>query len=140
MKRTFRKLIVDGVEYGWRVVHRHEPQVSGATKTVCVDELLAFRQGTTGAALQIVFTSGESGGQDYVERQGVARVANPPLLLNLNRPKTAATLIRQAVEQGWSGESAVLVDDGFAFVAGVSRSVLGQVNEDGGASSSVEGP
>jgi hypothetical protein len=89
---TLRKLTVDGVVYGWRVTHRHRPDTQ---RRVCVNQFMAFRQGTSKAPLRILFPEGPAGGTGYIQQHGVVEVFASSMTLNLHRPKTAAALIRR---------------------------------------------
>src|SRR5262245_37429477 len=98
MSEQLRSLSVDGVRYGWRVTHRHEPVPSGPSSRTCTDRFMAFREGTSGAALRIDFMAGPRGGPEYIQRHGVVLVYESRTLINLHRPQTAAALIQRARE------------------------------------------
>jgi hypothetical protein len=125
LTENLRKLTVDGVVYGWRVTHRPRP---AAPHKACVDQLMAFRQGTSRAPLRILFPAGPAGGPEYIQRHGVVEIRASSITLNLHRPKTVAALIQRALDLGWSTKP-MLVEDGFSFVSALPAAVREQLAE-----------
>src|SRR5262245_55605210 len=123
-----RSLTVDGTRYRWRVTHKHQVEPSTRSGRTCINELMAFREGTSGSALRISFTDGPQGGTEYVQRHGVIRLTADSITVNLHRPKTAASLIRHARIRGWHAEP-LTIEDGFAFIAGMPATARAELAE-----------
>ena len=96
-----RSITIDGQSFGWRVTHRHRESPSNLGERTCVNQFMAYRRSSSGAALRTIFAHGDGGGPDSFDH-GVVRVTACSLTINLHRPGTAATLIRRALELGWS--------------------------------------
>ena len=71
---------------------------------------------------QSVFTGAVVGG--WGGHIGLIAVPALGLLINLHRPRSAAALIRPALELGWSPDAPMTVEDGDTFIANVPKSVL----------------
>lgn len=128
MSDETRKIVVDGVTYGWRVTHQHPmPPVDDAERN-CVEQFTAFREGTTGAQLRIRFAADESAGPGYIHQHGVVHFYTKKMIVNLHRPRVAAALIHAAVGLGWNFR-ALKVDDGFGFVSALPPDVLSNIVE-----------
>lgn len=122
MIRKVRSMVLDGVTYGWRVSHGHVVDESALNqrasgKRACVESLLAFREGTKNAPLRIRFVAGAMGGPEPIERSGQIMIYATREVVRLHLPRTAALLIRRALELGWSKDGPMVIDDGFAFLA-----------------------
>lgn len=135
MSEETRQIIVDGNPYGWRVTHRHRRDTSSPSGRICVDHFMAFRSGSKNAPLRISFPAGPSGDPEPIERHGVVRIHTPSMILNLHRPRTAAALIRGAVELGWLAEAPMQIKDGFSFVSALPAAVQADIAEPGVAHS-----
>lgn len=116
-----RTLMVDGVAYLWRVSHK-----------IGTESFAAYRRNHPRAPLRVLFTAGPKGGQEYIERAGViVAYGSDAGAVNLNRPRTAAALIRHALTAGWSPEQDVQmhVEDGFEFLASLPAEVRASLDE-----------
>jgi hypothetical protein len=122
-----RALKIDGVRYRWRVTHRHLPESTLTNQRLCVDHFLAFHEGTAGATLRIHFPQGSPGDPGF--RHGLIIVRALNLSINLHRPRSAAALVRGALEQGWSADAPMSVDDGYTFVSSLPTAVLSGIAE-----------
>lgn len=110
--KQLRTINIDGIRYGWR---------SGGFAGLC-----AFREGTSNKALRIHFPNAYSG---IGHRDGWVIVQELGLSFNLHRPRTAAALIRRALELGWSSNAPMIVEDGYAFISKLPTPVLGDIAE-----------
>ena len=119
-KEQVRTIKIDGLRYGWRNTHRHDSITTG--RQICVDHFLAFREGTSEAALRIRFTGAIVGG--WGGHIGLIKVPALGLFINLHQPRIASALIRRALELGWSSEAPMAVDDGDTFIANLPKPVL----------------
>lgn len=109
---NYRRIVVDGVSYGWRVTDTYVRGRGHRTK------FLAFREGTTDSALRLSFADGPTG--DHHEHEmphlGLVVLAATARHFNLNHPSVVAAVIRRAVERGWS-DAPMTIDDGFTLLA-----------------------
>jgi hypothetical protein len=123
-----RKITVRDTRFGWRVKHSHQgaPTPSGR---LCLDELLAYRIGTSRAPLRLFFLEGPGGGAEYFRQHGFLRVVASSIVINLHRPATVAALIQQALDLGWTDAAPLIVSDGFAFVSAMPQQVRDRIAE-----------
>lgn len=120
LQERLRTIDIDGIRYCWRNTHLDE--FITPDKQICVDHFLAFREGTSGAALRIRFTGGAVGG--WGGHVGLIVVPALGLSINLHQPRIAAALIRRALELGWSLDAPMTVENGDTFIANLPKLVL----------------
>lgn len=127
-----RKITVGGTRFGWRVTHRHRSPTPGDGQR-CLHEFLAYRIGTSRAPFRLSFLQGPSGdagyiqGADYTLDHGGLWLSASSTKINLHRPATAAALIQQALDLGWTDAAPLILSDGFAFVHALPQHVREQI-------------
>lgn len=107
MKKTTRRIVVDGKRYLWRFHPRYRGIDDPVQSYECVDVFSAWLEGYPRAPLRLVCVTWED-----ARVGGPLRSAAPLELweedspqMNLHEPRWAAAVIRQAVQAGWSPES-----------------------------------
>jgi hypothetical protein len=124
VKKQVRRLNLDGIEYGWRVTGGYRVSSFASEPRIYVDQFMAFQAGSTGAELRIWFTEGIQGGPGYIPHAGVVMIYAQKAVINLNKPQTAAMLIRQALIRDWSRQDPLWISNGFDFVLDMPENTL----------------
>ena len=114
---TSRAIVVDDTPFRWRVTHRYPSTASNPR--VCQERFLAYREGTSGCALEVCFSGGAI--QAGYPESGVVWLFGPHITdfvsVNLNRPAVAVALIRLAQARGWQpGQTSLVIEADEALV------------------------
>jgi|GEM_PF-2513283 len=130
-----RKIAVGGTPFGWRVTHRHRIAPTGRR---CLHEFLAYRIGTSRAPFRLSFQGPSADaaydrGADYTLDHGGLWIGASSTMINLHRPATAAALIQQALDLGWTDAAPLILSDGFAFVHALPQQVRERIAGTGSA-------
>lgn len=94
---TLRRITVDEKKYLWKF-HSAYRRVNGSTRLYqCDNQFTAWLEGVKTSSFQVEFITQE---------EPIFVGENISLIINLNEPKWAAEIIREAIQEGWTPELA----------------------------------